>query len=55
MKRHKMEPVCVTCKITDTRVLIVHHLDHDRTNNTISNLRWLCRNCHYLIHEGKTF
>ncbi len=55
MKRHKIEPVCATCKIADTRVLIVHHLDHNRTNNTLSNLKWLCRNCHYLIHEGKTF
>lgn len=54
MQNHKISPVCRDCKLTDKRVLIVHHIDHDRTNNKISNLVWLCRNCHYIIHEGKT-
>lgn len=55
MKRHKISPICSHCQIADTRVLIVHHIDHNRINNTITNLMWLCRNCHYLIHAGNTF
>lgn len=26
--------------------LEVHHIDGDRTNNTLENLQWLCKNCH---------
>lgn len=55
MRRAKTKEICTHCQLADKRVLIVHHLDHDRTNNVVSNLMWLCRNCHYLIHEGKTF
>ncbi len=46
--------VCKMCGITDFRVLIVHHVDHNRRNNNLNNLMWLCRNCHYIIHDGKT-
>jgi predicted HNH restriction endonuclease len=31
----------------------VHHIDKDRTNNTLKNLAWLCHNCHYLVHHDK--
>lgn len=55
IKRSKILQVCTDCGLIDKRVLIVHHIDHNRTNNSINNLMWLCRNCHYLIHEGKTF
>ena len=54
MKEHGIEPVCKNCDITDKRVLLIHHIDHNRKNNNITNLVWLCRNCHYLIHDGKT-
>ena len=47
-------PKCSDCGISDTRVLVVHHIDQNRKNNVLSNLKWLCRNCHYLAHEGKT-
>ena len=30
----------------------VHHLDHDRTNNELSNLVILCRKCHMQEHHG---
>lgn len=43
--------VCGRCKTADIRVLAVHHLDHDRTNNTLDNLVWLCHNCHHLTHH----
>lgn len=44
---------CTLCKNKDVRVLIAHHLDHDRDNNKSNNLIWLCCNCHYLIHHYK--
>lgn len=46
--------VCTACGIKDKRLLVVHHKDHDRGNNQLSNLQWLCRNCHYLAHDCKT-
>ncbi len=45
--------LCGLCKITDTRVLAVHHIDHDHTNNTVENLAWLCHNCHHLVHHDR--
>lgn len=44
---------CAFCLIDDERVLIVHHIDHNRDNNNIENLAWLCCNCHFLIHQYK--
>ena len=47
------ERVCVRCGNGDLRVLVVHHIDGERKNSRLTNLMWLCRNCHYLIHlEG---
>lgn len=54
MLKANISPICFNCKLTDLRVLIVHHLDRNRRNNELSNLRWLCRNCHYLEHDVKT-
>ena len=45
---------CLHCGLRDKRVLVVHHIDENRKNNILTNLMWLCRNCHYLIHNGKT-
>lgn len=44
---------CTICYIEDERVIIVHHIDKDRTNNNVTNLIWLCNNCHYLVHHYK--
>jgi hypothetical protein len=41
---------CRLCKERDKRILAVHHIDKNRTNNKINNLVWLCHNCHYLVH-----
>lgn len=30
----------------------IHHLDHNRLNNDISNLIALCANCHLSLHHG---
>lgn len=43
--------ICNKCGEKDLRVLVVHHLDKNRKNNDISNLVWLCRNCHHLVHK----
>lgn len=45
--------VCVLCGQSDIRILSAHHLDHDRKNNALANLVWLCLNCHYLVHHDK--
>ena len=45
--------VCNRCLKHDERVLVAHHLDHNRKNYHIKNLIWLCRNCHFLIHYDK--
>lgn len=39
---------CNYNKIID--ILVVHHKDHDRTNNCISNLEILCPTCHEERH-----
>jgi hypothetical protein len=42
---------CNKCKEKDIRILVVHHKDQNRKNNSLKNLVWLCRNCHYLVHS----
>lgn len=44
---------CRLCKTKDYRILAVHHIDENRSNNSLSNLTWLCHNCHYLIHHDE--
>ncbi|MDD5071311.1 MAG: HNH endonuclease [Patescibacteria group bacterium] len=51
MRENKIFPRCKICGIKDKRVLIIHHKDSDRKNYKIDNLVWLCRNCHYLVHN----
>ena len=46
-----IKKMCTLCKTKDKRVLAAHHIDKNRKNNKISNLSWLCYNCHYLIHH----
>lgn len=33
-------------------IMVVHHIDHNRDNNNVSNLQILCRNCHLEHHLG---
>lgn len=47
------ELVCALCGIEEKRVLVAHHIDHNRKNNEVSNLIWLCMNCHYLVHHDE--
>ena len=34
------------------QALVVHHIDHDRDNNDLSNLEVLCPTCHWEHHLG---
>ncbi len=53
LPRNGVPRVCRLCKSKDVRVLAVHHLDENRSNNTLNNLVWLCHNCHHLVHHHK--
>lgn len=46
---------CNSCGDTDLEHLIVHHIDCNRSNGSISNLQILCANCHTKLHFGKGF
>jgi len=50
MHRYKIPYKCAKCGISDKRVLIVHHKDENRKNNSVSNLERLCCNCHAILH-----
>jgi 5-methylcytosine-specific restriction endonuclease McrA len=52
--RSDLPQYCGRCKLVDKRVLAVHHKDKNRENNALSNLMWLCHNCHYLVHHDKS-
>ena len=51
--RSKRKKVCEHCGIADLRVLIAHHIDENRKNNSLENLAWVCHNCHFLIHHSE--
>ncbi|MBI1863746.1 HNH endonuclease [Candidatus Woesebacteria bacterium] len=55
MLRNGKKPICVVCGLEDERILNVHHIDRNRQNNKLSNLVWVCMNCHYLIHHDIEF
>jgi hypothetical protein len=55
LMRSGREKVCICCNISDIRILAAHHVDHNRENNKLSNLVWVCLNCHYLIHHDQIF
>lgn len=53
LERSGKKPFCALCKINNKRILTAHHKDRNRNNNKLSNLVWLCLNCHYLVHHDK--
>lgn len=55
LERSGKVPYCVLCNNKDKRILTAHHKDRNRNNNKLSNLVWLCLNCHYLVHHDKEF
>ena len=50
MRQPEIKVQCILCKEKDSRMLTVHHIDKNRSNNSIKNLTWLCHNCHFLVH-----
>lgn len=46
----RKKPICLLCQEKDERIVVVHHIDENRSNNSVKNLVWLCRNCHHLVH-----
>lgn len=51
--RNHIPQICNLCKTQDKRVLAVHHIDLNHSNNHLENLAWLCHNCHFLVHHDK--
>lgn len=51
LSRNKTPKQCGLCKTKDARVLAVHHIDGNNRNNKLSNLAWVCHNCHHLVHH----
>jgi len=52
------EMICTNCGYDKyPQILEVHHIDRDRDNNSLSNLRVLCPTCHqeehYLAKDGR--
>jgi 5-methylcytosine-specific restriction endonuclease McrA len=46
--------VCTSCKHDGSiYALHVHHVDFDKTNNTLDNLITLCNKCHSRLHRSK--
>ena len=43
---------CAICGNCTKEVLEVHHIDKNRDNNELSNLKVLCANCHILVHKN---
>ena len=54
MTLHNIVEKCIKCGISDWQEiplkLHIHHKDHDKTNNNIDNLEYLCPNCHSIEH-----
>jgi len=46
-----LEQKCFICNTINK--LVVHHLDFDCTNNSLSNISIVCRACHNRIHKTK--
>lgn len=53
IRRSKKKVICTLCQLKDKRILAVHHIDHNHKNNNLTNLAWLCHNCHFLVHHHK--
>ena len=49
----KYPSVCMVCGFDKDYAIEVHHIDKNRKNNNIENLKVLCANCHLGIHKGK--
>lgn len=53
MSRRDLISNCAICNLSDVRILVIHHRNRNRKDNSISNLTCLCLNCHFLVHHDK--
>jgi len=44
---------CERCKYSRGEILVVHHKNRNRTDNTLENLELICPNCHAEEHYSK--
>lgn len=44
---------CSVCGFSNILALEVHHIDKNRDNNSIENLKVLCANCHRITHGSE--
>lgn len=44
---------CICEQCGSVQNLLVHHKDHDRSNNELDNLEILCKRCHQKHHETR--
>jgi len=49
----KENPLCEGCGEDERFLLIVHHIDGNRNNNSENNLEIVCSNCHMKRHLKK--
>lgn len=51
MKRNGKIQKCSDCGYDSIKeILVIHHINRDRTNNKLENLKVLCPNCHAIEH-----
>ena len=57
LKQNGVEYQCFECKISEWRnkkiLLQIHHKNHNRYDNSIENLCYLCPNCHSIKHYNE--
>ncbi len=53
LRRSNAPEVCCLCGNSLKILLVAHHIDKNRENNDVTNLVWLCHNCHYLVHNDR--
>src|SRR3990167_10266153 len=51
LKQERPNLICEWCGAGEK--VEVHHIDHNRENNNLDNLMWLCQNCNLL--EAQAF
>lgn len=47
------KPQCDECGYNELSGLVVHHINHNRDDNSYMNLVTLCANCHHAKHWGE--
>lgn len=51
-RRRNLANQCTLCNYDEyPEILVVHHIDENRHNNNLDNLKILCPNCHALQHR----